>query len=61
LGAPFSVREALPIAMSDEDQSKSAPALGPRSWRQSGQQLRGMYAEIIAEGVRNGLLRSGTG
>jgi hypothetical protein len=37
--------------MSDEDQSKSAPALGPRVMAVIGHKLRGMYSGIIAEGV----------
>jgi hypothetical protein len=46
-----STDKALPIAMSDEDQSIPAPALGPDVMAAIGQKLRGMYAEIIAEGV----------
>jgi hypothetical protein len=37
--------------MSDEDQSNPGPVLGPKVMAAIGQQLRGMYAEIIAEGV----------
>jgi Anti-sigma factor NepR len=37
--------------MSDEDQSKSAPSLGPRVMAAIGRELRRMYADIIAEGV----------
>jgi hypothetical protein len=43
--------KALLIAMSDEDQSKSAPALGPKVMAAIGHELRGMYSGIIAEGV----------
>jgi hypothetical protein len=46
-----STDKALPIAMSDEDQSTFAPALGPKVMTPIGKQLRGMYTEIIAEGV----------
>ena len=37
--------------MSDEYQSRPAPALGPKVMASIGQELRRMYAEIIAEGV----------
>jgi len=47
-----STLKALPIAMSDEDQNKPAPALGPEVMAAIGRELRRMYAEIIAEGVR---------
>jgi hypothetical protein len=46
-----STDKALPIAMSDEDQSTPAPALGPKVMAAIGKVLRTMYAEIIAEGV----------
>jgi hypothetical protein len=46
-----STLKALPIAMSDEDQNKPAPALGPEVMAAIGRELRRMYAEIIAEGV----------
>jgi hypothetical protein len=36
--------------MSDEDQTKPAPALRPKVMATIGQEL-GVYAEIIAEGV----------
>jgi hypothetical protein len=45
------IHKALPIAMSDEDQSKSVPALGPKVMAAIGHELRGMYSGIIAEGV----------
>jgi hypothetical protein len=37
--------------MSDNDESKPAPALGPDVMRAIGRELRAMYAGIIAEGV----------
>jgi Anti-sigma factor NepR len=37
--------------MSDENQNKNAPALGPDIMAAIGVELRRMYAEIIAEGV----------
>jgi hypothetical protein len=37
--------------MSNENQNKPAPALGPPVMRKIGRELRAMYAEIIAEGV----------
>jgi hypothetical protein len=37
--------------MRDEDQGTPAPALGPKVMAAIGKELRGMYAEIIAEGV----------
>jgi Anti-sigma factor NepR len=46
-----STDKALPIAMSDEDQSKPAPALARKVMAAIGQELRRIYAEIIAEGV----------
>ena len=46
-----STLKALPIAMSDEDQNKPAPALGPEVMAAIGRELRRMYAEIITEGV----------
>jgi hypothetical protein len=46
-----STHKALPIAMSDEDQSIPAPALGPKVMAAIGHELRGMYSGIIAEGV----------
>jgi hypothetical protein len=41
--------------MSDHNESKPAPALGPAMMRAIGCKLRAMYAHIIAEGVRNDL------
>jgi len=43
--------KALPITMSDENQNKPAPALGPDIMAHIGRQLRMMYDHIIAEGV----------
>jgi hypothetical protein len=37
--------------MSDNNESKLAPALGPAGMRAIGRKLRAMYAYIIAEGV----------
>jgi len=37
--------------MSDENQNKPTPALGPEVTAAIGRELRRMYAEIIAEGV----------
>jgi Anti-sigma factor NepR len=37
--------------MSDQNESKPAPALGPDTMAAIGRELRVMYAEIIAEGV----------
>ncbi len=37
--------------MSDNNESKPAPALGPDVMAAIGRELRLMYAEIIAEGV----------
>lgn len=37
--------------MSDDNESKRAPALGPAVMRAIGRELQAMYAEIIAEGV----------
>jgi hypothetical protein len=37
--------------MSNENQKKFAPALGPAVMRAIGRDLRAMYADIIAEGV----------
>jgi hypothetical protein len=38
-------------SMSDENQNKTAPALGPYVMRAIGRELRAMYADIVAEGV----------
>ena len=38
-------------AMSDNNESKPAPALGPAVMRAIGLELRAKYADIIAEGV----------
>jgi hypothetical protein len=38
-------------SMSDENQNKPAPTLGPYVMRTIGRELRAMYADIIAEGV----------
>ena len=54
MGARFSVRkhtQGSTDRMSDEDQSKPAPALGPKVMAAIGQEMRRMYADIIAEGV----------
>ena len=37
--------------MSDNNESKRAPVLGPEAMAAIGRELRAMYAEIIAEGV----------
>ncbi len=37
--------------MSDQNESKPAPTLGPDIMAAIGRELRRMYAEIIAEGV----------
>jgi hypothetical protein len=37
--------------MSNEKQNKPAPTLGPAVMRTIGQELRAMYADIVAEGV----------
>jgi Anti-sigma factor NepR len=37
--------------MSDNNENKPAPTLGPDSMAAIGRELRRMYAEIIAEGV----------
>jgi hypothetical protein len=37
--------------MSDQNQNKRAPALGPEVIRAIGRELRRLYADIIAEGV----------
>ncbi len=37
--------------MSDQNEDKPAPALGPDVRRAIGRELRVMYADIIAEGV----------
>jgi hypothetical protein len=37
--------------MSDTNESKPAPTLGPPAMRAIGRKLRAMYAHIIAEGV----------
>jgi hypothetical protein len=44
-------RHGQSCAMSDNNESKPAPALGPAVMREIGRELRAMYAEIIAEGV----------
>jgi hypothetical protein len=43
--------------MSDEDQSKSAPVLGPKVMAAIGHELRRMYPESLPKGCRNGLQR----
>jgi Anti-sigma factor NepR len=37
--------------MSDNNENKAAPALGPEAIAAIGRELRQIYAEIIAEGV----------
>jgi hypothetical protein len=44
-------RGVLPIRMSDDNESKPAPALGPAVLRAIGRELRAIYADIIIEGV----------
>jgi Anti-sigma factor NepR len=39
--------------MSDQNESKPAPTLGPEIMAAIGRELRAMYAEIIAEGVQD--------
>jgi hypothetical protein len=43
--------EALPIGMSNENQKKLAPALGPVVMSAIGRKLQAMYADINARGV----------
>jgi hypothetical protein len=52
-GAPheWASRHGQSRAMSDNNETKPAPALGPAVMRAIGRELRAMYAEIIAEGV----------
>ena len=38
-------------SMSDQNESKPAPTLGPDIMAHFGRQLRAMYADIVAEGV----------
>ena len=40
-----------PRSMSDNNENKPAPALGPYVRRAIGRELRAMYNDIIAEGV----------